>query len=141
VFLPTSKTPILLVEEYTALSNLVGLMILYSQSLSSLSRLTTDVSPLLAPPPRNLVSKLLSSRSKPKCLDDRQLSLLGAGRLIAMTFLRRTSRPRQVLTDKQRAMSCQKLKMTPGTKCTGVHTNNLFIALALGHFAPSGLEQ
>ena len=40
------------------------------------------------------------------------VSLLGACRLVAITFLRRTSRPRQLLTDKQQATSCQKLKIT-----------------------------
>ena len=44
-------------------------------------------------------------KSKLKRLDGGQFVLLGAGRLVAMTFLRRTSRLRQLLTDKQQATS------------------------------------
>ena len=36
----------------------------------------------------------------------RQFFLLGACRLVAMTFLSRTSGPQQLLTDKQQATSC-----------------------------------
>ena len=65
-----------------------------------------------------------SSRSKSKRLDGGQFSLLGAGHLVAMTFLRRTSRLWQLLTDKQQATSCQKLKITSGTKHTRAHTTS-----------------
>ena len=49
----------------------------------------------------DIISKSSSSRLKSKRHDGGQFSLLGTGRLVAMTFLRRTSRPRQLLTDKQ----------------------------------------
>ena len=51
--------------------------------------------------------------------DSGQFSLLGTGHSVAMAFLRRTSRPRQLLTDNQQAMSRQKLTITSETNRQG----------------------
>ena len=84
----------------------------------------------------DIVSKSSSSRLKTKCLDGGQFSLFEASCLVAMTVLRKTSRSRQLLTDKQQATSHENLKITSGTKHRRAHTTSklLYGRLCIGAF-------